>query len=50
MLQKTILEELAVERKVLEHGGERVVVISHYILNYLQMCPPEGRLSSAVPA
>ncbi|XP_063194311.1 thioredoxin domain-containing protein 6 isoform X1 [Chroicocephalus ridibundus] len=26
LLQKTILEQLAVERKVLEHGGERVVV------------------------
>lgn len=29
LLQKTILEQLAVERKVLEHGGERMVVISH---------------------
>jgi len=29
LLQKTILEQLAVERKVLEHGGERVLVISH---------------------
>ncbi|KAM7107353.1 thioredoxin domain-containing protein 6-like [Ciconia boyciana] len=28
LLQKTILEQLAVERKVLEHGGESVVVIS----------------------
>ncbi|XP_030350049.1 thioredoxin domain-containing protein 6 isoform X2 [Strigops habroptila] len=26
LLQKTILEQLAVERKVLEHGGQRVVV------------------------
>ncbi|KAM6389164.1 thioredoxin domain-containing protein 6 [Pluvialis apricaria] len=26
LLQKTILEQLAVEKKVLEHGGERVVV------------------------
>ncbi|XP_054691461.1 thioredoxin domain-containing protein 6 isoform X1 [Grus americana] len=26
LLQKTILEQLAVERKFLEHGGERVVV------------------------
>ncbi|XP_062462450.1 thioredoxin domain-containing protein 6 isoform X2 [Pezoporus occidentalis] len=25
LLQKTILEQLAVERKVLEHGGQRVV-------------------------
>lgn len=29
MLQKTILEQLAMERKVLEHGGERVVVTKH---------------------
>ncbi|XP_035755971.1 thioredoxin domain-containing protein 6 isoform X1 [Egretta garzetta] len=29
LLQKTILEQLTVERKVLERGGERVVVISH---------------------
>ncbi|XP_053930500.1 thioredoxin domain-containing protein 6 isoform X3 [Cuculus canorus] len=26
LLQKTILEQLAVERKVLEHGGDRMVV------------------------
>ncbi|XP_065528754.1 thioredoxin domain-containing protein 6 isoform X4 [Lathamus discolor] len=26
LLQKTILEQLAVERKVLEHGGQHVVV------------------------
>ncbi|KAM9007824.1 thioredoxin domain-containing protein 6 isoform 2-T2 [Ara ararauna] len=26
LLQKTILEQLAVERKVLEHGGQRLVV------------------------
>ncbi|XP_035190663.1 thioredoxin domain-containing protein 6 isoform X2 [Oxyura jamaicensis] len=29
LLQKTILEQLAMERKVLEHGGERVVVTKH---------------------
>ncbi|KAM9274833.1 thioredoxin domain-containing protein 6 [Cariama cristata] len=29
LLQNTILKQLAVERKVLERGGERVVVISH---------------------
>lgn len=29
LLHKTILEQLALEKKVLEHGGERVVVISH---------------------
>lgn len=35
LLQKTILEQLTVERKVLEHGGEHVVVISYWILKHL---------------